>query len=354
MSRRISFRFDLLRGGAYYARLRAMMQSAPHIRYDAGGKIKMSLTGTFYPWARDVDGRRMEINWLTDEIEPHLVVNGRASPLGVYIPTTPREVITGKYRYIEIEAYDRCQRVLDTNSGDPVYFARGTLYVDAIEQLLSAAGIQTVFTTPNDAVLAEPREWEIGTPYIEIANELLGEINYKSLWFDSSGNAILEPAAVPEAYQIRHTLSDLDPDTLVVPGISRQVDLFNAPNEFVVICANPDKAANMRAVAVNENPQSPLSVPRRGRKITKVTPVNNIASQSELQAYADRLRNDSLITGEQIGVNTGLQAGWGVKDVVALHYGDLNCLGISKAWDMELKVGGRMSHTIERVVYNLE
>lgn len=354
MSRRIYFRFDLLRGGAYYARLRAMMQSAPHIRYDAGGQIKMSLTGTFYPWARDVDGRRMEINWLTDEIEPHLVVNGRATPLGVYIPTTQREVINGTYWYIGIEAYDRCQRVMDTNSGDAVYIASGTLYVDAIEQLLSAAGILTVFTTPNDAVITEPREWPIGTPYIEICNELLGEINYKSLWFDASGNAILEPATVPEASQIRHTLSDLDPDTLVVPGISRQVDLFNAPNEFVVICANPDKAANMRAVAVNDNPQSPLSVPRRGRKITQVTRVNNIASQPELQAYADRMRNDSLITGETLAVSTGLQPGWGVEDVVALHYAEINSLCISKAWDMELKVGGRMSHELERVVYNLE
>lgn len=356
MSRRVAFGFDLLRGGSYYARLRAMVGSSPHIRCQADGQIKTSFSGRFFPYAEDVDGRPMEINWLTDEIQPLLILDGVQHPLGVYIPTTPSEFsVNSNYGYVNIEAYDRGQRVLDTNSEELLYWPRGTLYLDAVEQLLSAAGINTVFKTPNDAAFTEAREdWPVGTPYLTVINELLGEINYKSLWFDMYGNAVLEPAAVPEASQIDHTLSDLDPDTRVIPGITRRVDLFNAPNAFLVICANPDKSGNMRAVAVNDNPQSPLSIQRRGRRITKVTQLNNIASQAELQAYAERQRNDSLITGEQIQVSTGLQPDWGVEDVVALHYGDLNSLCVSRAWDMELKTGGRMTHQLERIVYNLD
>lgn len=370
--RQVSFRYNLLRAGAFYARLRAVEDSAPHVRMQDDAQIKMSFSGTFSPVAADVDGRPMEINWLTDEIQPVMIVNGLPYPLGVFIPTT-QSVSAETVSRVSIQAYDRCQRVLDTNSALPVYWPRGTLYLDAVEQLLSAAGITTVFTTPNEAAFAEPREdWPAGTPYLTIVNDLLAEINYKTLFFDANGAAVLEPASIPEASQIRHTLDDADPETLVVLPITRTNDVFSAPNKFIVFCANPDKDENMIAVAVNDNPQSPISTVRRGREIVRVSAVDNIASQAELQAYAERLRNDSLLTGETVSVSTGLIPGWKVGDAVALHQRPRawiehtkrgkrlvsvpgsNDICISRAYDMELKVGGKMQHTLEKVVYNLE
>jgi len=370
--RRVSFRYNLLRNGAFYALLRAAENAAPHVRMQDDARIKMSFSGVFAANAVDVDGRAMDVNWLTDEIQPVMIINGLAYPLGVYIPTT-QSVTDDVVRSVRIEAYDRCQRVLDTNSAVPVYWPRNTLYLDAIEQLLSAAGITTVFKTPNDAAFTEPREdWDAGTPFLTIVNDLLAEINYKALFFDANGAAVLEPAEIPEASQIDHTLDDADPATLVLPGITRQNDTFSAPNKFIVFCANPDKGGNMVAVAVNDNPQSPLSTVRRGREIVSVSTVDNIASQTELQAYADRLRNDSLLTSETVSVTTGLLPGWGVADVVALHTAQRvyiertrhgkrlvivpgsNDICISRAFDMELKAGGKMQHTLEKVVYNLE
>lgn len=370
--RRVSFQFNLLRNGAFYARLRALEDTAPHVRMQDDAQIKMSFSGTFSPAATDVDGRPMAINWLTDEIQPVMIVNGLPYPLGVFIPTTQSlSVDTGSR--VNIQAYDRCQRVLDTNSAAPVYWPRGTLYLDAVEQLLSASGINTVFTTPNTAVFAEPREdWDAGTPYLTIVNDLLAEINYRPLFFDENGAAVLEPVSIPEAAQIRHTLDDADPETMVVLPITRTNDTFSAPNKFIVFCANPEKSENMVAVAVNDNPQSPISTVRRGREIVSVSTVDNIASQTELQAYADRLRNDSLLTGETVTVSTGLLPGWCVGDAVAMHQRPrvwveytkrgkrlvkdpgFNAIGVSRSYDMELIPGGKMTHTIERVVYNLE
>lgn len=371
-SRRVSFQYNLLRNGAFYARLRALEDAAPHIRMQDDAQIKMSFSGTFSPIATDVDGRPMEINWLTDEIQPVMIVNGLPYPLGVFIPTTQSLSFDTGSR-VSIQAYDRAQRVLDTNSATPVYWPRNTLYLDAVEQLLSAADINTVFTTPNDAAFTEPREdWPAGTPYLTIVNDLLAEINYKTLFFDENGAAVLEPAAIPEAAQIRHTLDDADPETMVVLPITRTNDTFSAPNKFVVFCANPDKDENMVAVAVNDNPQSPISTVRRGREIVSVSTVDNIASQEELQAYAERLRNDSLLTGETVTVSTGLMPGWQVGDAVAMHqrprawiertkFGKrlvtdpgFNAIGVSRSFDMELIPGGKMRHVVERVVYNLE
>lgn len=355
MSREISFRYNLLRGGAYYARLRALESDTPRIRMNRADSIKTALTGTFAPEAEDADGRPMPINFLTDEIQPVLVIDGAPHPLGVFVPTTPTQSEDSGVDRVRVEAYDRCQRVLDTNSARLLYWPRGTLYLDAVEQLLTEAGILTVFKTPSAAAFTEPREdWPAGTPYLDVINELLGEIGYNPLWFDAAGHAILEPASEPEASQIEHTLDASDPDTRVRPGISREVDLFSAPNVFIVTCANPEKSGPMSAEARNENPQSPLSIPRRGRRIVSVTTVNNVTSQAELQNLADQQRNASLISGETIEVSTGLLPGWGVGDVVALHYGDVTALCVEEAYDMELKVGGRMSHTLRKVVYNLE
>ena len=123
---------------------------------------------------------------------------------------------------------------------------------------------------------------------------------------------------------------------------------------FVAYCANPDKSGILKATAENTNPQSPLSVQRRGRRIMKVERLDNIASQELLQDYVDQKRNDSMISGETINIQTALLPDYGVADVVALHYGETNALCIDKAWSMSLSVGGTMSHTLERVVYNLE
>ena len=81
--------------------------------------------------------------------------------------------------------------------------------------------------------------------------------------------------------------------------------------------------------------------------------VNNIPSQEALQAYANRQVTDSMLTGEVITVNTCLLPGFGVWDVTGIRYRDLLAVCKETAWSMELKVGGRMSHTLERAVMNL-
>ena len=374
MSREIAFRYNLLRGGGFYARLRAVEESAPHIRMQGDGQIKMSFSGTFSSIAVDVDGRPMDIDWLSDEVQPVMILDGVEHPLGVYIPTTQTVSANSNGGIANIEAYDRAQRVMDTNSAELLYWPAGTRYLDAVGQLLTAAGITTVFKTDSAAAFTEDREdWAPGTPYLTVINDLLREINYKDLWFNADGAAMLEPAAVPEASQIRHVLDASDPESMIEQGATRGNDYFSAPNVFEAYVANPDKTGIMRAVAVNDNPQSPLSTIRRGRQIVQVTKLDNIADQAALQAFVDRQRNDSLMAGETVTFTTGLKTDWGVGDVVGLHIPahksrlftpdgkveiedepEITAVCLSRAYDMELKVGGKMRHTLERVVYALD
>ena len=86
--RTVTFSFELLRGGAYYAQLKAVSRT-PRLRMDSADRRHMLLTATVAPMARDVDGRALPIDWLNDEIRPVMAINGTEYPLGVYVPTKP-------------------------------------------------------------------------------------------------------------------------------------------------------------------------------------------------------------------------------------------------------------------------
>lgn len=341
MTRTLDFRFVIVRGGADYLEINPV--SAPTIRCDDSAEIKMSLSGQFF------DDER--IDWLSDEIRVEVNIDGVAHPLGVYLVSTASRKDDGTTKQVNIEAFDRCWIVKDNYTENLLYFAQGTNYLTAISQLLTTCGIAIVAMTPNDATMQEAREdWNVGTSYLEIINQLLSEINYNPLWFDKDGVAILEPVSVPTIQNVEHSLDNSNVKSLLLPQITQESDIFQAPNVFICICSNADKNAPMVATSVNANPQSPLSVMRRGRRIATVVQVDNIASQEELQTYADTLRNESLIRGETIQVTTGILPDFGVADVVSLIYDDIADICVDRAWDMRLEVGGEMKHTLERVV----
>lgn len=348
MTREIDFRYVVVRNGADYATLLPTEAGARSIRMNDRDSIKMSFTGEFLDPGE-------KINWLSDEIRPELIIDGIPHRLGTFLPASVQRSENETSKTVRVEAYDRSWRVRDTHSETRLTLAKNTNYILAVEQLLTACGISLIIKTPTSAVLAEDRsDWDLGTSYLDIVNQLLSEINYNPLWFDASGYAILELASDPTAANIEHTIDDTDIRSLLIPKISKETDIYSAPNVIICICSNADKSGPMVATSENTNPQSPLSIPRRNRRISRVVQVSNIASQAELQAYADRLRNETMITGETIQVKTGLLPGFGVDDVTAIRYGeDLFAVCIERAFSMDLRVGGLMQHTLEKVVINL-
>lgn len=347
MVRAIDFNYVIMRDGADYRRIYPTAGSVPSVRMDDSGEIKMSFSGEFLDPG---DG----VSWLTDQIRPELVIDGTPYPLGIYLPATVQSSETDTTAAVQIEAYDRCWQVQSHVTETMKYFPAGTAYLSAIGSLISECGITAIAATDSDLALSEAREWDVGTSNLEIVNQLLSEINYKSLWFDQNGIAIIEPIAQLRAENIRHVIDDTKTESLVIPGMNRSLDIYSAPNVFICVCSNADKSGPMVATAENTNPQSPLSIARRGRRIAQVVPVENVASQAALQAYANQLVTNSMMRGDVINITTGLHPDYGVGDVVALRYGDTLALCVIRAWEMNLTVGGKMIHTLERVMMNVE
>lgn len=348
MKRELAFRYDILRNGADYATLEPVTGTMPTIAMMDSGEIKTTLMGTFYDPGDKVD-------WLTDEIRPTIIIDGVPHHLGIFLSGTVEYSENNTSRTVTVEAYDRCWRVQTRCAETLRYFAQGLNYLNVVVSLLTDAGITSVAKVNTAHTLAEDREdWNIGTSNLAIVNELLAEINYKQLWFDQDGTARLEPAAQAKAESIQHTFDDTNVRSLMIPGIRKSTDVYAAPNVFLCVCSNADKSGPMSAIAENTNPQSPLSLPRRKRRITQVINVNNIASQAELEVYANRMVTSSMLRGETISVETCLLPGFGVNDVVGIQYGDYMAICVEKAWTMTMGIGGTMQHTLERVIINAE
>lgn len=346
MTRTIDFRYTIIRGDADLCEIYPIEGSEPIIRMKDTAEIKTSLSGTFLPDER--------VNWLTDRIRPEMILDGVVHPLGIFLPATVQNRENESQRSVQVEAYDQCWLAKDFCWPNTITRTASENYITVAESLLTRTGIKNILSTPRAGTLGMIRSWDIGTPYLEIVNELLSEINYKPLWFNSQGLAVLEPRQAPTAENIRHEISSEDVRSLMLPAFSRETDIYQAPNVFICICANPDKSDNMVAKATNNNVNSPLSVARRGRSIPKVVKLNNIASQEELQAYADNLMRESMYTGETIEITTGLFPGYGVADIVGLKLDGELSICVERAWEMQLRVGGEMRHTLEKVVFQYE
>lgn len=155
--RTLDFSYRVLRNGAFYGLLRTP-SGGPRLRMNDGAEIKVSLSGTFSPIVTDVDGNELEPDWLSDEIQPVLIVDGTEHPLGIFAPATVTPSESDGVQTIKIEAYDRCWRVRDTRTETRLSFASGTAYITAIEQLLTACGITLVLATSSTATFPEARE----------------------------------------------------------------------------------------------------------------------------------------------------------------------------------------------------
>lgn len=232
-----------------------------------------------------------------------------------------------------------------------LHLAKGTLYTAAIQALLVESGITDFFVEANTATLQADREdWEPGTDRLTIINALAAEINYNSIWMDGSGTVHCSAFRMPSADAISVTYRDGE-YSIQYPEWSETVDMFDHPNVFIVEVDNPDLDSSMRAVSVNDRPDSVFSTVNLGRRVVSYEKLDNIASQAELQAYADNKRFKSLQSTETRTFYTGPSGRHAVFDLVELVRDGESTLYEETGWRLELEQPYKMTHTGKRVVY---
>ena len=335
----LTFRYDVLRGGGVAGSISA--HDAPEIQCDSNSELKMSLRGTFrYNWKGKFD-------FLTDRLRPVMVLNGEDYPLGTYVITTESPERTGGADIAELEGYSILYLLRRTRTEGRLHLAAGTNYITAVLSLLSGAGISDYEADATEYELAADREdWDEGTPYLQIVNQLLSEISYNSVWVKLDGTVMLTQYAAPTLANVTHTYTE-GRYSIIEPDYKITTDVYGKANVFKVVCDSPDLGTTLTATAVNSDPDSPFSTVHLGR-ILHLERVDSVPDADALQEIADRMRAESLQSTQTAEFYTA-PVPHETYETVALDNGEVHGIYRETGWRMVLTASGQMTHKARRV-----
>lgn len=342
------YEFWAVRGGAPYVQLRVPADSTPMIRFVGAAEIKSTVSLQAEPDAR--------IAWITDLLSVVRVRGAERTPLGLfYVTTSPVEIDDEGRRLWTLTGYDRGYAVRNLSVLEHSLTIRaGTGYAAAIREQLLAAGIKTCTITDTAEVLPTDHAWETGTTRYRVIEDLLAEINYRSLYFDGNGIAVAEPWQ-PAGLNSRthHYGSDGTPPLYM--DMTWETDTFDAANVFVDIVSSADLPAELRATAENDEPTSPLSIARRGCRVVSVQTVTGIASQDALQTHVNNRMLLSMMGTITYSFSTcaDTESDHRLNDSILLLREDGGMLE-EQDWTLACVPGGKMTHTARRVYYNID
>lgn len=346
-NRTLVFRYDLLNSSNQFKAVLTNVLAAS-ISYNSLARIKRTAK-----FSIKEDGT---INFLSDRIKPlarlKMTDGGFAEfPLGVFVLSTPpRKADAAGVVTREVDAYDLLQVLVDDKVIDRYTVTTGTNYVTAIKTVLDNAGLTTQNLTAIDKTLPADRDWEPGTTKLQMINDLLEAINYRSLWFDENGVAVAQPYVSPIVRASEYTYKD-DDESVIFPGIQQGLDLFALPNQWVLYVSEADRPT-LRSVYTNDNPGSPTSTVSRGRTIVADPKQVDAADQATLDALSQREAFEASQIYEEVEFETAIAPYHSDSDVLTLEY---TVLGISAkyaeaSWEFNLKAGARHRHRVRRVV----
>ena len=349
-SRRVSFRYDLLdRHDMKLGEIDGIEEAS--VSYGELNMIKRSAVFQLNEYIQ------RNIDYMSEQIQPWFILQmpdgGSVEwPLGVFMLESPEKQITGKYVRRSIGAYDK-GLIIDADKIVSRHFIpAGTNYVGAIVKLLSMAGITKINIAPTDSTILADREIPVGTKIKEAVNNLLAEINYKSIGVDEVGFFYSSPYIEPAQRPITQRYV-ADRDSIVLQEISESLDIAGHPNVFTRVARNLDLDTELVATVYNNNPSSPTSIPNRGRQIVNLEEIENISSQAALNTYTRRIAINAMSAYSHIKFDSALMPGHGSSDTLYLDFPlffDAPRLYSETNWDMELKFDGVMNHKARRGV----
>ena len=294
------------------------------------------------------------IDYLNDRLQPVIKFQSREItvnfPLGILLLNSPTRKDRKNAVYREIECYSKLQILQEDKFGERYFIPAGTKYTTAISQIISSAGETKINIVPSSDTLQTDKEYDIEMSKLQIVNELLNEINYNSLRVDVNGYFVSEPYVLPVDREIEYEYIDNEL-SVIVPEVMEELDLFNVPNVFVRYLNNPERPP-LRSVYTNDNPDSITSTVSRGRNIVDIRPVEDIASQEALDEMARRdAFNASQVYGH-VEFETAIMPFHDYLNCLFLRYRPLGIEDkyIETSWSIECRAGGRMQHTVRKVV----
>lgn len=346
--RKIDFRYDLMDN---QERILDSLKATGSISFNSQSDVMG--TGSFQ--IREEKLQQYAQFYVDMRIRPQILIwdeDGNVSEkyLGIYIMTSPIRSGNNNTVVWNVDCYDKGIILKEDKLQDRLYIPAGSNYVAQVKNVLLSAGINKFSIESSSLTNSADIEFEIGTSKLDVINDLLYAINFYPIHFD--GNGFAETSRYIEPMQRSVQLSYMtDHKSIILEGAQQSNDLYNVPNVVVRYVDNPD-ADPLRSVYINNNPDSIISTVRRGRNIVDVESVDDIADQDTLDSYTKRIAIEKSQACDSVMLRTGLTTGHGFRNCIFVRDDELEISTkyIEYSWNMDLKVGGSMTHHLKRVL----
>lgn len=283
-----------------------------------------------------------------DRVRPVLSVDGVDHSLGVFMIINAPKELSETGSYYDLECYDETMLLKQAATTDRLYFAAGTVYLDAVEQLLTSVGFANIVADANAEAMQISREFEAGTTYLSIINTLLQEINYDPVHAGTDGYIYLTAKA--QRTEADFIYADRKKFSLI-GQIQTETDIYNKPNVLVGVLSNPQQTPVVYT-RENNDLNSVLSIARRGYRVVKIYRLSNIASESAMQAYIDAKLVDSMQATETVSFETAIESGHEYRATVQLATDMIDGLYTETEYQIDIRPGAaRMRHRAERRMF---
>lgn len=209
-------------------------------------------------------------------------------PLGTFLVQTPSSSFNGKYTSVSMDAYTPLLELTENMPDIGYSIPKEKNILEMVYKLTGENLRAPVVSTTDDTKLHYDFVANTDDTWMTYLRDLLSNADY-SYDIDELGRVMFKPIQDVSSLQPVWTYTD-DNSSILYPEISTEQDLFGIPNVVEVVYSNGD--TTLYAKIENTDPNSPLSIQNRGRKIIHRDTNPSLVgkpTQSQINKYAEKL-----------------------------------------------------------------
>ena len=209
-------------------------------------------------------------------------------PFGTYLVQTPSSNFDGKVKNVSMTAYSPLIELKENPVPLGYTLLKNENIMENAYQIAKTNCRAPVVQTSSDKVLTENFVANTEDTYIDYLSDLIAQAKYK-FDLDELGQILFSPIQKFETLQPVYTFND-DNSSILLPEVTLKHDIYGIPNVVEVICTINNEIYT--SVVKNEDPNSPTSIPNRGRIIThRVTDpdLHGLPTKQQVDEYAEQL-----------------------------------------------------------------
>lgn len=249
-------------------------------------------------------------------------------PLGTYLVQTPSKSFNGRVSSLQLDAYTPLLELKEKQP--PIGYAmfkrnNPNIMAEAYDIVLDNVRAPVVKPISNE-ILRDDFVANINETWISFVKDLIAIAKYE-LGLDEYSRIIFTPIQNANSMQAVWEYND-DNSSILMPEVTTKHDLYGIPNVVEVIYSNGRNFINI--VEKNTDPNSPVSIPNRGREIIhrETNPaISGMPSEAQLRIYAKELLKNLSTVEYTISYSHGY-CPVRVGDCVRLNYKRADLVGI--------------------------